>query len=50
MLIDMVIESGAIFVQGGALKDWIEVEGVHSKILEVIELVENTLKVSSIAP
>ena len=38
MLIHVVVESGAIFVQGWALKDRIEVEGVHSKIVEVIKL------------
>ncbi len=50
MLVDMVIKSSAIFVKGRALKNWIQVEGIDPEILEIIQFIENPLKVPAITP
>jgi len=47
--IHVVKHEGIVFVHGGRGKDRIEIEGGHTEILEVIELVDHTLKIAAVA-
>jgi len=43
-------DEGVIFMEGRGGKDRVEVQGSDSEVLEVIELVDHTLKIAPVAP
>ena len=49
MTVDVMVSRRAIFVERRGVEDRIEVQRVDAQILEVIEPVENALKVASVA-
>ena len=49
MTVDMMVSRRAIFVERRGVEDRIEVQGIDAQIFQVIESVENALKVASVA-
>jgi hypothetical protein len=47
IVVDLEIIRGVILVVGGRLENRVEIEGVHSQTLKVIEMIDDALKVPS---